>query len=103
MIDGKITTTDMSQLQDARDQLLGNRSIKIMAIVLSFKGYESVNAMKEALLGDLLMVPKLSRYAIVTDVAWLRRMVSLLNYVVPTSELKAFTLLDRAPADAWLR
>lgn len=102
VIDGKITSEDMRQLQIARDQLSSNSSLKVLAIVSSFKGYISYDALKNALLGDLKMLPKLTKYAIVTDVFWLRKVVCLLNYLVPKSELKAFNLRDQKQAEKWL-
>lgn len=102
VIDGKITTEDMRKLQHASEMISRNKSIKVMAKVLSFKGYENVGAMKDALLGDFRMLPNLSKYAIITDITWLRKVVSFLNYFVPKSELNGFTLNDRKRAEIWI-
>ena len=102
VIDGKITQEDMRQLQIARDQLASSPSLNILAIVTSFKGYSSIEAMRDALGGDLRMLPNLSKYAIVTDIFWLRKLVFLLNYLVPKSELKGFPISDRKGAEQWL-
>ncbi|MEP0712947.1 STAS/SEC14 domain-containing protein [Algoriphagus sp.] len=102
VIDGKITSNDMRQLQAARNQLSSSSTFKVLAIVTAFKGYSSLEALKNALLGDLKMLPKLAKYAIVTDIFWLRKVVSSLNYVVPKSELRAFTLKDQKQAEKWL-
>jgi hypothetical protein len=102
IIDGKITAADMRQLQAARDQLSANRYIKVVAIVRSFTGYENFNAFKDALLGDWRMLPKLSNYTILTDIKWLRILVSFLNHLVRKSKLKAFPLRDRKFAEKWL-
>ena len=102
MIDGKITSEDMLQLQFARDQLSSNSTLKVLAIVTSFKGYSSLEALKNALLGDFKMLPKLSKYAIVTDIYWLRKVVSLLNFLLPKSELQAYSIRDQKLAEEWL-
>ncbi|REG82523.1 SpoIIAA family protein [Algoriphagus antarcticus] len=102
VVDGRITVDDMRQMQEARVQLSPNQSIKILAIVTSFKGYASFGAMKNALLGDLRMLPHLSKYAICTDIIWLRNVVSFLNHLVPKSTLKVFPLRDRELAELWL-
>ncbi|PZX57647.1 SpoIIAA-like protein [Algoriphagus ratkowskyi] len=102
VIEGKITSEDMRLLQEAKDRLSSNSSLKILAIVTSFKGYSSFEAMKKALLGDYRMLPNLTKYAIVTDSYWLRTVVSLLNYLVLKSELKAFCLSDHELAVKWL-
>jgi hypothetical protein len=102
VIDGKITSEDMRQLQTEKDELSLNSSLKVMAIVTSFKGYGSFEALKNALLGDLQMLPKLTKYAIVTDIFLLRFVVSFLNYLVPKSELKSFDLRDQKRAEEWL-
>lgn len=102
VIDGEITVNDMLHLQEVRDQLSSNPTLSVLAIVTSFKGYQSFGAMKKALLGDLRMLPKLTKYAIVTDISWLRTVVSLLNYLVLKSELKAFCPSDHELAVEWL-
>jgi hypothetical protein len=73
-----------------------------LAIATTFKGYTSFEAMKDALLDDWRMLPRLSKYAMVTDNTWLRTLVFVLNRLVPKSELKAFPLRDRKLADIWL-
>lgn len=102
VINGKITVDDMLQLQEARDQHASNRTLKVLAIVTSFRGYKSLKAMKDAFLGDWRMLPKLSKYVMVTDSTWLRALVYVLNLFVLKSELKAFPLCDRKLADNWL-
>jgi hypothetical protein len=102
VINGQITVDDMRKLQEARDQFSVNHDMKILATVLSFKGYKNLEAMKDALLGDWRMIPNLSKYAMVSDITWLRTVVFVLNHLVPKSELKAFPLHDRKLADSWL-
>ncbi|WP_416377821.1 STAS/SEC14 domain-containing protein [Algoriphagus sp. D3-2-R+10] len=43
-----------------------------------------------------------SKYAMLTDIAWLKIVVFILDYLIPKSELKAFSLRDRRLADNWL-
>lgn len=102
VINGKITADDMRQLQEVSDQLAENSTLKVLAIVISFKGYKSFEAMKNALLGDWRMLPKLSKYVMLTDSTWLRALIFILNPLVLKSELKAFPLRDRKLADRWL-
>lgn len=102
VIDEKITTNDMLRLKEARNQLSNHLSLKVLAVVTSFGGYDSFHTFKNALMGDFNMLPKLSKYAIVTDIAWLRTLIKFLNYAVPKSELKAFPLRNRKSADKWL-
>ncbi|WP_425640029.1 STAS/SEC14 domain-containing protein [Algoriphagus yeomjeoni] len=102
VIDGVITVDDMHEVQVAREQLAGNDSIKVLSIVPSFRGYENFEAMKKAIQGDIHMLPKLSKYAMLTDSFWLRSLVLFLNLVVPKSKLKAFPLRDRKLAEKWL-
>lgn len=102
VIDGVITRSDMGELQEARDKLAANTSIKVLAIVTSFKGYESFAAMNMAIQGDLQMLPKLAKYAMLTDSFWLSSIILILNLLIPKSKLKAFPLRDRTLADKWL-
>lgn len=102
VIDGKITVADMIQLQQVRDQFPNSKALKILAIVTDFSGYENFGAMKTALLGDWNMLPRLSKYAIITDICWLRNIVLLLDRVILKSELKAFPFRDRKIAEKWL-
>ncbi|SFA97694.1 SpoIIAA family protein [Algoriphagus aquimarinus] len=102
VINGEITVDDMRQLQEARNQLATISALKVLAIVTSFKGYKSFKAMKDALLGDWRMLPRLSKYAMLTDSTWLRALIFILNLLVLKSELKAFPLRDRKLADRWL-
>lgn len=102
VIDGVITADDMREVQVGRDQLAANETMKVLAIVTSFKGYESIEAFRKAILGDIQMLPKLSKYAMLTDSFWLSSLVAILNHLIPKSELKAFPLHDRKLADSWL-
>lgn len=101
-INGQITFEDMRRLLEARIQLSSFEKIKVLAIVSTFRGYESLGAVKEAILGDLGMMPKLSKYAMITDISWLRFVVWLLDFLVPKSELKAFSMRERKLAMHWL-
>ena len=102
VIDGVLTVADMREVQLARDQLAAKDSIKVLAIVTSFKGYESLEAFKNAIYGDIQMLPRLSKYAMLSDCLWLRLLDLALNLLRPKSELKAFPLCDRTLAEKWL-
>ena len=102
VIDGVITAKDLRELQAARDRQAGSDVIKVMSIVPSFKGYESFETMKKAILEDIQMLPKLSKYAMLTDISLLRKFVFVLNLLIPKSKLKAFPLHDRMLAENWL-
>lgn len=102
VIDGVITADDMRELQIARDKLASKDSIKVLAIVTSFKGYKSFEVFKNAIYGDIQMLPKLSKYAMLTDSFWLSSLVAVLDRLIPKSKLKAFPLRDRNLAESWL-
>ena len=102
VIHGVITVNDTRELQIARDKLAANKTIKVLAIVTSFKGYESLEAFKNAIYGDIHMLPKLSKYAMLTDSFWLSFLVAVLTRLVPKSKLKAFPLRERELAEKWL-
>ncbi|MFC5624947.1 STAS/SEC14 domain-containing protein [Algoriphagus winogradskyi] len=102
VIDGVITVDDTRELQIARDKLAANKTIKVLAIVTSFKGYESLEAFKNAIYGDIHMLPKLSKYAMLTDSFWLSFLVAFLNSLMCKSKLKAFSFRDRNLAESWL-
>mgnify|MGYP003678330749 CR=1 FL=1 len=102
VIDGKITTANMNQLQMVRDQIPLEHSFRVLAIAKSFDGYESFDAMREALRGDLRMLSRLSKYVLCTDIRWLRATVTIVNHFLPKNKLKAFPLHDRKSAEEWL-
>jgi hypothetical protein len=106
VISGRLTRADYQDvlLPPIRDTIARRESIRVLAAIESFEGMEP-----GGLLEELKAAGKLgssqdalrSYFAVVTDIGWVRRSVTLFGWIVP-GELRVFTTAKRPDAEAWL-
>src|SRR4051795_6478249 len=106
VISGRLTSADYQEvlLPPVRDTIARGEQIRVLAVIGDFQGLEP-----GALLEDLKAAARLgfgqrslaSYFALVTDVDWVRRGVSLFGWLVP-GEVRVFTTAQRADAETWL-
>jgi hypothetical protein len=76
--------------------------LQLLVVVTGFRGYAGFKAFGTMLLNEHKVFCKVARYAAVTDQPWFTWLVRLLNGVVPTVEMKTFSMAEEAMAQVWL-
>ncbi|WP_020570236.1 SpoIIAA family protein [Neolewinella persica] len=77
--------------------------LQLLVVVRGFRGYAGLRSLGTMLWNEHKVFRKVARYAAVTDQRWFARLIRLLNAVVPTVEMKTFTLKEEVMAGAWLK
>src|SRR3954467_11855215 len=105
VISGRLTRAEYQEvlLPPVRETIARGEQVRMLAVIEDFRGLEP-----GALLADLQAAAKLgsrqpsrtSRFAVVTDMDWVRRSIALFGWLVP-GEIRVFTTAQRADADTW--
>jgi hypothetical protein len=106
VISGRLTRADYQEvlLPPVREMISRGEPIRMLAVIEDFHGLEA-----GALLEDLKAALRLgsgqrslaSYFAVVTDIDWVGRGISLFGWMVP-GEIRLFPTARRADAEAWL-
>src|SRR5689334_3289886 len=106
VISGRLTRADYQEvlLPPVREKILSGEQIRVLAVIEDFGGLEP-----GALLQELRAAASLgsgqrslaSYFAVVTDIDWVRRGISLFGWMVP-GEKRVFTSAQRPEAETWL-
>jgi len=102
-IDGIIDQSSMLELENVKAEIPKGKDFKILALVPKFSGYKSLKVTKTALLFDFKMIPELTHYALVTDLAWLKNAVRFISIFLPKVSFRYFDLKAKEEAIDWLR
>jgi hypothetical protein len=106
VISGRLTQADYQDvlLPPIRDTIERREPIKVLAVIEGFDGLEAGGLLEElkaaGKLGSSQDALK-SYFAVVTDIGWVRRSVTLFGWLVP-GELRVFKTAERAGAETWL-
>ena len=99
-LDGKLETSDYtSVLIPTIEKAADAGPVRAVVVIPEFDGM-SAGAMKQDFKLGVHHLSAIERMAIVTDVDWMRHLVSLFGWMVH-GELHVFPLADRANAIAW--
>jgi hypothetical protein len=106
VISGRLTRADYHEvlLPPVHATITRGEQLRMLAVIEDFHGLEP-----GALLGDLKAAMRLgsgqrtlaSFFAVVTDVDWIRRGISVFGWMVP-GEIRLFTSARRTDAETWL-
>ncbi len=102
-INGNIDTQGVQEFSNTlKTELAQGRKVKLMGTFNKIPGFASLKALKETMKMKVLALRALSKYAILTKLKWVRKVVELGDKLLPSIPLRTFTPNQRKEAEEWL-
>lgn len=106
VISGRLTQADYQDVlvPPIRATIERREPIKVLAVIEGFEGLEAGGLLEELRAAGKLGSSQdtlASFFAVVSDIAWVRRSIALFGRLAP-GELRVFTTAQRPDAESWL-
>ena len=102
VIDGQITEAGLSELYQAINQQQEHTDLRLLVEVKNFDGFDHFGTLLDGIKGDLAMMSRVEKYALVSDKSWADKLGKVADFV-PGISMQVFDQTERTQAVAWLR